>query len=431
MIISKSDRELLTRRNIPYARADLLKASKAPLKFKVDSIGGYAEKVKNEIQIGLNDLAKIQSYEEKRFKFAPRLKVKVEKKNNIEESLINKDIYVWNKIDKNSFRNFDKIIKRIKQEGNTKFLISSMLALHRSSHKDPKKVIDFFENMSESSNIELAEWAKLFLVEMLSSLPSRKNIINENISERDFTYEPNNAFDITMPLIFSGYAYCKIFGTRLKIVITPMLFEKIFGKAMACVKQDSFYTKLIIEKKVEHLHPDGTPHYEIFPFSGHTEKITKNVFLHNYWANLSRPYYTSGKTELVRGGEHVIKDVKFSFSRVAETIAPDKYWFNKKPLVETVRGTFFGYGHINLKILLKNRFHMTSGQFQLTPKINPDTKKKSNIFFYGVFYGKLSDINNDKKLDINTIPVHCTPEGELDYYGDGSLSRDPYRPNDW
>ncbi|MFQ5976722.1 MAG: hypothetical protein ACE5OZ_01170 [Candidatus Heimdallarchaeota archaeon] len=416
--------------SMPYSRADLLKLQLVPLKFDINSVKGYDKDVIQEIQTGLKDLAEIQRFEEKRFKIMPQIKVKIRSENEDENALVDKEISLWSSTLKNS--SFGKIISQIKEENDERFLISSMLALHRNSYKSPAEVIDFFEEVSsESKNPEVAEWAKLFLAEMISTLPKRKNILNEPVSARDFDFIPNRPFDVTMPLIFSGVAYTKVAGIKNKIIISPLLFENLFGKAMACVRQDSFKTKLVIEKYVPDLHPDGSAHYEIFAFSGHTENITENAFVHNYWADISRPYYTSGKTEVVRDNAPVLRGVRFSFGRVAETTAPKRYWMNEGPLVETVRGAFFGYGQIGVNRLRKAKFALSSGLFQLTPKINPQTMKESNTIFYGVFYGKLSDHSKNGKLDMNTLPIHCTPDGKLDYLGDGSLEKDPIRPDDW
>jgi hypothetical protein len=104
---------------------------------------------------------------------------------------------------------------------------------------------------------------------------------------------------------------------------------------------------------------------------------------------------------------------------------------NGKPIPESVRGIYYGYGHIKPSVLMERGLRMKVGDFQLCARTNPETGKRANTYFYGTFFGKMSDWDGDGKLDVNTRPVHCDESGRLDYLGDGTFAPDPVRPDDW
>jgi hypothetical protein len=156
------------------------------------------------------------------------------------------------------------------------------------------------------------------------------------------------------------------------------------------------------------------------------------VYKHNYWASLHRPFYTSGRTEVVLDNRPVLQRVAMSFCRVAVTATPERYGtVGQRPVPESVRGIFFGYGHVEPQILVKNRLSLRAGEFQLSSRHNPQTGELANTYFHGTFFGKLQDLRGDGRLDVNTVPVHCDTAGRLDYSGDGSYAKDPARPDDW
>ena len=87
---------------------------------------------------------------------------------------------------------------------------------------------------------------------------------------------------------------------------------------------------------------------------------------------------------------------------------------------------FFGYGHIDPRMIMANGFTIRVGDFQLSSKTNPATGGAANTYFYGTFFGKLSDWDGDGRLDVNTRPVHCDAAGNLDYLGMGRCRQTPY-----
>ena len=204
---------------------------------------------------------------------------------------------------------------------------------------------------------------------------------------------------------------------------------KIAGHRLA--RLDTVDTDLVVEKRMEGLSPDGAPHFEVFPFSGDTRPLSAHVRSHNYWAELKRPFYSSGRTGTVGQGDHVVKGVSMTFQRAAESTAPQRYDVGKGNLVETTRGIFYGQGHIEPSSIVRNRFDVLPGNFQLCGSTNPSTGGPANTYFYGVFYGKVSDWNNDGTIEFNSLPVHSTLDGRVDAHGDGRLAPTSVRPEDW
>ena len=429
MKLSEADRSAIKPRSQPYARAILLHSDLESFAFRNIDYEGFPASVLKEIQEGIPDFVRARSIPASRFKL-PSIK-KLLSAFVVETDAVERDRYVWESLDRSEKLKSKSLEAAFVAAGSAKERVSVLLAMHHSAHKSPEDVIGFFEELSTTSEVEIAEWARMLLLELVATATNNPSRLEEAVSQRDFVYLKDKPFDLTMPLLFSGVAYTKIAGVTKKTLLSPLWFEQVLGEAMVCLKMDSYKTNIVLEKKVSGLHPDGSPHYELFPFAGNTEQRSDKVFLHRYWANLARPYYSSGRTELVGQGDHVVSGVPMSFARVAETTAPERYWQNGKPLAETVRGQFFGYGHIEPQTLLKNRFAMGPGNFQLTPKLHPITGNESNTQFFGTFYGKLDDYDQDGKLDMNTRPTHCTIDGQLDYWGDGKLAKDPMRPSDW
>lgn len=429
MRLSQADRAAIVPRPEPYARAILLHSDLETFAFRSDEYPGFPQPVLNQIREGIPDFVRTRAIPTSRFRL-PSV-ARLFSALATESSPIERDRLVWESLDRASTLKPKQFENAFLAAASLKERVSAMLAMHHVSHRSPGQVIGFFEELSEGGDVEIAEWAKMLLLEIVATATNDPTRLEEPVSSRDFVYVENKPFDLTMPLLFSGVAHTTIGGVTKKTVLSPLWFENVLGEAMVCLKMDTYRTNIVLEKKVAGLHPDGTPHYELFPFAGGTEERSERVFLHRYWANLERPYYSSGRTELVGHGDHVVNGVQMSFARVAETTAPQRYWRDGKPLAETVRGQFFGYGHIEPKTLLRNRFTMGPGNFQLTPKFHPISGAESNTRFYGTFYGKLDDFDQDGKLDMNTRPSHCTIDGTLDYLGDGSLARDPIRPNDW
>lgn len=431
MKIDAGIKNQISKRFESYSIADQIDSKTSEL--ELDTTGLFSPEGEKEISLAFNDRLEIDKYTPNLIDKVINNIIPVKPKKTDGEftlSMVGEEKRLIENIPKNK-QFITELFDLYKAEENETLKRSLLLACLQNTHLYPNEAMEFFEWTSENSSIELNEWSNLFIQEIISNLPEKSGILAQPVSERDFVYEPDREFDVTMPLMFSGVAYTDLGFAKKTLPIPPLMFQSLIGKAMALVRDETFSDRIVLEKEMYDIHPDGSPHYEIFPFIGKTEELDSRVFKHNYRTEVKRPFYTSGMTELVGQGNHVIKGVQLSFARAAVTTTPEKYSVDDKRLVETVRGTFFGYGDISATGLVKNGFKMKNGGFQLTPKKNPRTDKDANTLFKGVFYGKLIDRDNDNKLDVNTIPVHCNKDGRLDYHGDGSYSKDTYRPDDW
>jgi hypothetical protein len=428
-VLSSLEKQRVGRGVRQFGHADQMVADIASYDFDEESVRDYDKSIKDEILSAIVDLRSMKVISKR-----PIWRLHNRRLENLatnSDDPIERDQAVWNLTLARGAECIPVLCRSIVAAPTQALAISGLLALQKVAHFDPTQVIDFLEELASGTDIELGEWAKLHLLEMAATLPGGTHRLQEPCSDREFRYEKGKVFDVTMPLNFHCHAFTKIGHTTLHTVISPAWFSVVFGHAMACLRHETYTTHLVLEKLVEGLHPDGSPHFEHFPFSGTTRERDQGVFEHNYWAELFRPYYTSGRTEEVSEKFPVIREVPMSFCRCACTFCPKKYYINRQPVPESVRGLFFGYGHIEPKVLLKRGLNLRAGDFQLSSKINPATGRPANTYFYGTFFGKMSDWDGDGFLDVNSQPTHCNASGQLDYLGDGSMQADPICPYDW
>jgi hypothetical protein len=310
--------------------------------------------------------------------------------------------------------------------------LSALLALRKLAHFDYDRTKSFFQSVSaDQTRNDMAEWAALALQEIDYDGGSGPHALGEAVARRPWSVNPSHRFDVTMPLHFECIAVTRIGSATVRTVISPQWFSLIFGDAMALVRAETFQDQIILEKQVAGLHADGSMHYEHFPFTGETRSLGGNLFLHNYWSEIRRPFYTSGTAEVVDDKHPVLVGVPMTFFRMAITSAPAAYRINDQPIPESVRGIFFGFGHVEPRVLMARGGKISVGDFQISSSLNPATGEPANTSFYGTFYGKITDTDDNGKLVSNARDVHCDANARLDYDGDGSFAPDPIRPDDW
>lgn len=344
---------------------------------------------------------------------------------------IARDQALWSIVDSGS-DNVNIVIRSFETAQTHHAELSALLALRKLAHHDYDRASSFLQSVAgDQTRNDMAEWAALGLQEIQYEDGSGSHALGEAVARRPWALNPSHRFDVTMPLHFECVAVTRIAGATVRTVISPEWFSRIFGNAMALVRGETFQNEIILEKQVAGLHADGSMHYEHFPFKGETTALGGNLFLHNYWSEIRRPFYTSGTAEVVDDKHPVLVDVPMTFFRMAITSAPTAYRVNDQPLPESVRGIFFGFGHIEPRVLLARGGRIGVGDFQISSSLNPATGEPANTSYYGTFYGKLTDTDSEGRLVSNARDVHCDVEGHLDYHGDGSLAPDPVRPDDW
>jgi hypothetical protein len=341
-----------------------------------------------------------------------------------------RDQALWSVVDSGN-DNLNIVIRSFETAQTHHAELSALLALRKLAHHDLRRASSFLESVAaDQTRLDMAEWAALGLQE-ISYEGSGPQLLGEAVARRPWAMNPSHRFDVTMPLHFECIAVTRIASASVRTVISPQWFSQIFGNAMALVRGQTFMSEIILEKQVSGLHADGSMHFEHFPFKGETQPLGGNLFLHNYWSEIRRPFYTSGTAEVVDDKHPVLVDVPMTFLRMAITSAPAAYRVDNRPVPESVRGIFFGFGHVEPRVLLARGGRIGVGDFQISSALNPATGKPANTSYYGTFYGKLTDTDGDGKLVTNARDVHCDVAGRLDYHGDGSYAPDPVRPDDW
>ncbi|WP_404337978.1 hypothetical protein AB2M62_03905 [Sphingomonas sp. MMS12-HWE2-04] len=342
-----------------------------------------------------------------------------------------RDQALWSIVD--SGNDDIKTVIRSFETGQTyRAQLSALLALRKLAHFDLDRANSFLESVaSDLTSVDVAEWAALALQEIQYEGGSGPHQLGDSVAKRPWSHNPSHRFDVTMPLHFECIAVTRIGSATVRTVISPEWFSRIFGDAMALVRAETFQNQIILEKQVAGLHADGSMHYEHFPFQGETKDLGGNLHLHNYWSEIRRPFYTSGTAEVVDDRHPVLVDVPMTFFRMAITSAPAAYRIDNQPLPESVRGIFFGFGHVEPRVLLARGGKIGVGDFQISSSHNPATGEPANTSYYGTFYGKLTDMDENGNLRTNARDVHCDKDARLDYNGDGTFAPDPVRPDDW
>jgi len=304
-------------------------------------------------------------------------------------------------------------------------------------------------------HVDVRDWAKLFLRETVGA--------DLAMEHRQAAYTTAGDFDQTLPLQIAGFALVVVPGMGARRAsLSPLWFEQIMGRVLACTNLDTIASDLVIEKNLCGYHPDGSDHYEIFPFSG-VSWNSGETMQHRYESCTLRPFYTSGKVE--DRSREVFDNVPVILNRGAETtpsklevlratdlreirVLPQQPLLQpgripatlEKPIpttdlrgiklldgrvVTSVRGQFFGWAHTSLEHFTRTG-RVDAGTVQLANPLDPRTAPYVNTYLCGTFRGKLSDWDGDGVADLNLIPCHGTADGKLDYTLDGTHAPDPF-----
>lgn len=318
------------------------------------------------------------------------------------------------------------------------------------------RTADVLSQFVRDGDVEVRDWAHLLLREITGVEQPNRVIRPARIDE-------SNPFDQTLPLVIAGYARTHLPGMGwVQSTLSPLWFEAILGRVMACTCVDTFDTTLVIEKRMKAYHSDGSDHYEIYRFGGNTFHPAVGVTHHIYECTSTHTFYPSGKVEDT--SVPPIGDVNVILNRVATPIRvpvrfiPERFPIERvsplprrtlSPLprrilspasvprsdagapphiVESVRGRYMGSAFINLERLMANNMKLGAGEVQLSNWHHPVVGTITNTFLFGSFKGKLSALNDDGYVDINTELCHGTKHGELDFNLHDNPNSDPYDP---
>jgi hypothetical protein len=288
--------------------------------------------------------------------------------------------------------------------------------------------LDFLGRLTSAADLEVADWARL-LISDLTGADHESVYGSARIAE-------DGAFDQTLPLIISGYVIVSVPGVGMvEARLSPLWFEAIMGRVMACTNADTIYTDLVVEKAVKGLHPDGSEHYELFKFSGMSGELAEDSLEHHYVSSMSRAFYPSLTVEHGHAVENVTELDRVAATKFAHPgefdILGDGPRANRiaaaprLPFVKSVRGRYFGWAAVNLDAVLAAGT-VGAGMVQLSNPTSAVSKEATNARLYGLFRGKLSDHSGSGIAEMNIVPCHGTVDGEHDLHADGTCLPDPF-----
>jgi hypothetical protein len=282
---------------------------------------------------------------------------------------------------------------------------------------------------------DVADWARL-LTEELTGDPVDRIYRKAKVLE-------GQTFDQTLPLLIAGHVLVTVPDLgRIQVTLSPLWFEQILGRVMACTNRSTFMTNLVIEKALEGLHSDGSTHYELFLFKGNSYQLAPTLYQHHYESVMTRAFYPSGTVEV---GDAI--PVAIPLARVAgtevqapQTSASSNLWIvgdgpcaqeaARSGFVRSVRGRYSGWAAVNLNTVLETNF-VPPGSVQLSNPTHPLAGPMTNAVLFGTFRGKITDHDGDGLLDVNTIPCHGTVDAEHDLHCDGTRVPDPFERKTW
>ncbi|MEM7049210.1 MAG: HEAT repeat domain-containing protein [Acidobacteriota bacterium] len=337
---------------------------------------------------------------------------------------------LWELVDRRGSEAHPVVERFLAEEEDRACRAHALWLLQKTADRD---TTDRLAGYFSDDDPEVAEWSRL-LVEELSG-----EAVDPG-PQRDVIVHEDRTFDQTLPLLISGHTLITVpqLG-RIKVTLSPLWFEQILGRVMACTNKATFDNTLVIEKALDNLHPDGTQHYEAFLFKGISYALVPGkLFEHHYESVQMRPFYPSGTVEV---GKSI--PVAVPLARVAGTTIDtgrgggDKDVRNcigdgeradrirEQGFVSSVRGRYSGWAAVNLETVLETNF-VPPGAVQLSNPTHPEAGPMTNAVLFGTFRGKISDHTGDGLRDVNTIPSHCTLDGEHDLYADGTGVPDPF-----
>jgi hypothetical protein len=262
---------------------------------------------------------------------------------------------------------------------------------------------------------EVADWARVLLGDITGERIAR--VYNTAIVEE------TGYFDQTVPLIINGNIIVQLPGVgAARAVLSPLWFDSILGRVLASTNADTIRTDLTVEKELDDLHADGTAHYEIFPFRGHSVEYDGNILEHNYMSDTMRPYYPSG---IVEEGEAVSTPVSLLRIAVTKLAEPGEYEIlgdgeradrvraAEFPFVTSVRGRFYGFAATNLEAAMEAGI-VQAGHVQLANPSDPIAGPATNTKMYGTFRGKAGDFTGADAFTLNAIKCHGRADGSIE-----------------
>jgi hypothetical protein len=280
------------------------------------------------------------------------------------------------------------------------------------------KAIEALRKFSHDSDLEIAEWADLFVSELQTGAPRFDN--------RECRFTTGRTFDETIFLLIHCDLYVRLDPANQvwgKLTLAPQALARIYGQAHACPNVKTRERQLVIAKQISGLHANGSLHIDNYLFRGFTERTHSDRGNFYFESNVNRPFYLSGHADDPSQGVH---DSHVAFMREGCWYLDSRFQVPKEgtqvgDAIRYVRGRFQGWGYTNLEDLNNKSLEeiLVPGNGILSTLHDPISGPKTNVFIAGTFKGKLNDWDGDGKIDLNSRNVYATAEGEVDTNMDG------------
>jgi hypothetical protein len=264
---------------------------------------------------------------------------------------------------------------------------------------------------------EIAEWATLFRGEMETGDPK--------FDKRSCRSTPGRTFDETIYLLIHCDLYVRLDRENRewgKFTLSPLSLARVYGQAHACPNVETRERQLVIAKRIDGLHADGSPHIDNYLFRGFTERTQADRGNFYFESSVQRPFFMSGVADDASKG---VEDATISFMRSGCWHLEPKFQIRGEPAIRYVRGKFQGWGHFDLAKCMGKPIDevLQPGNAILSSLHHPIAGPMTNVFISGTFKGKLNDWDGDGHIDLNSRDVYSTVDGELDTDMDGIPDR--------
>lgn len=351
----------------------------------------------------------------------------LETAKNTDPSPLERERAIWELAYRDIPNKLDMIIKAFRNEDDPRVRYNLLWLARKLAGGDATTLV---EAAMTDEDREVRDWARLHMSQITGRVYEPE--CNVGVVVRGCQY------DQTLPLEVSGFGVMSLDGADMRAVLSPLWFERIQGRVMACPRRQTFMTDLMVEKAHFNYHEDGSDHYELYPFAGKSWWSDENTAHHRLLATPTQRTYLSGKVgedrdnyvettaALARAANTIRRPAAVIARDKDEVLSPDA----RKPMAEAsivshVSGQYFGWGYASTKHFLANNDFLP-GTVQLISPTAKETRHLMNWYMCGTFRGKTSDHNKDGYLDVNEIVCHGSPDGRLDYYGDGTFAEDPH-----
>jgi hypothetical protein len=260
---------------------------------------------------------------------------------------------------------------------------------------------------------EIAEWATLFSSELRTGDPA--------FDARDCRSTPGRTFDEAIFLLIHCDLYVRLSddNTRWgKLSLAPQGLARVYGQAHACPNVATRERQLVIAKRIDGLHADGSPHIDNYLFRGFTDRTISDRGSFFFESLVQRPFYVSGRADDPSAG---VEDCRIGFMRQGCWHLEPRFKIGDADAIRYVRGRFQGWGYVNLARVAGKPIEemLTPGNAILSTLHDPVAGPLTNAFILGTFKGKLNDWDGDGHIDLNSPDVFSTVDGEIDTDMDG------------